>query len=88
MDLDENFELNYGQILKLTKDRGYTILEFSRAEDRDLNNIIEFWRYDSRKTKGESSWITEDDFKSQLKSYLSKFPIVNLETKPIKNSKK
>lgn len=89
MKLDENFELSHGDVLKLSKTKGYTILEFARAEDKDLDNIIELWRYDSRKSnKGNSSWLTEKDFKEHLPSYLESFPVVNLETKSKKNSKK
>lgn len=88
MKLDENFNLSHGDVLKLAKTKGYTVLEFSRAEDEEMDNIIEFWRYDSRKSKGESSWLTEKDFKSHLPSYLESFPVVNLETKSKKKSKK
>ena len=89
MELDENFELSHGDVLKLGKTKGFAILEFSRAKDKDLDNIIEVWRYDSRKSdKGESSWITEKDFKEYLPSYLESFPVVNLETKSNKKSKK
>jgi hypothetical protein len=89
MILDENFKLSYGDVLKLTKTKGFTVLEFARAKDTDLDNIIELWRYDSRKSdKGKSSWLTEKDFQSYLKSYLDSFPVVNLETKSKINSKK
>ena len=50
MILDENFELFHGDVLKLTKTKGFTVLEFARAQDKDLDNIIELWRYDSRKS--------------------------------------
>jgi hypothetical protein len=80
MEIDENFDLKHDQVLRLKKERGYTVLEFSRPKDKELNNIIEFWRYDSRKPKGESSWLTENDFKDHLDNYLSLFPVVSLET--------
>lgn len=71
-----------GDVLKLSKTKGFTVLEFARAQDKDLDNIIELWRYDSRKSdKGQSSWLTEKDFQDHLKSYLDSFPVVNLETK-------
>lgn len=89
MVIDENFALEQNQVLKLSKDGGYTILEFSRPDDQDLDDIIEFWKYDSRKSnRGESTWLTEKDFKNHVKSYLISFPITTLETKSKKNNTK
>jgi len=76
------FNFSMGDVLKLSKTKEFTVLEFARAQDKDLDNIIELWRYDSRKSdKGQSSWLTEKDFQDHLKSYLDSFPGVNLETK-------
>jgi hypothetical protein len=89
MELPEDFVPDYNQILKLSKPKGFSVLEFSRHPDMDLDNIIEFWRYDKRKSsKGESSWLTESDFKSHLPKYLESFPLVEIETKNQKTNKK
>lgn len=89
MELPEDFVLEYSQTLKLSKQGGFTILEFSRHPDKDLDNIIEFWKYDKRKKdKGKSSWIIESDLKTLLNTYLSSFPVVEVETKKTNSNKK
>ncbi len=81
MELTEDFYLEYGQRLILKKPKGYSVVEFSRHPDRDLDNIIECWNYDSRKSsKGESVWITEKDLIGIIKSRMIKYTEITLET--------
>ena len=89
MELPEDFVLEYSQTLKLSNRDGFTILEFIRHPDKDLDNIIEFWKYDKRKKdKGKSSWIIEKDLKTLLNMYLSSFPVIEVETKKKNVNKK
>ena len=89
MELSADFVLEYSQTLKLSNKDGFTVLEFTRHPDKDLDNIIEFWKYDKRKKdKGKSSWIIEKDLKNLLNVYLSSFPVVEVETKKKNSNKK
>ena len=88
MEITDDFYLEYGQRLILKKPNGYSIVEFSRHPDKDLDNIIEKWTYDSRKkSKGESAWIIEKDFLDSVRSKILSYPDVTLETKPKKSNK-
>jgi hypothetical protein len=56
--MDQIDNLEYGQILKLKKPGGKIVVEFRRCSDPVMDNMIDVWRYDSKKgSKGKSSWI-------------------------------
>jgi hypothetical protein len=61
--MDQITNLDYGQILKLKKPGGKIVVEFRRCEDPIMDNMIDVWRYDSKKggSKGKSSWIVDKD---------------------------
>jgi hypothetical protein len=89
MEINEDFFLDYGQRLILKKPNGYSVLEYARHPDKDLDNIIEVWQYDSRKKdKGNSSWITEKDLADNISSYKRLYTESVLETLPKKSGKK
>jgi hypothetical protein len=89
MEIDEDFVLPYGERLTLSKISGYSVIEYSRHPDKDLDNIIEVWKYDKRKgKKGESSWITTGDLHSNIRSFDESYDQRTLETIPKKSDKK
>jgi|APGre2960657423_1045063.scaffolds.fasta_scaffold73945_2 hypothetical protein len=89
MEIDEDFVLPYGERLTLSKTSGYSVIEYSRHPDKDLDNIIEVWKYDKRKSKkGGSSWITTGDLYSNIKSFDESYNQRTLETIPKKSDKK
>jgi len=89
MEIDEDFVLPYGERLTLSKVSGYSVVEYSRHPDKDLDNIIEVWKYDKRKSKrGESSWITTGDLYSNIRSFDESYSQRTLETIPKKSDKK
>lgn len=93
MDLNEDFSLNYNEILHMAKPKGFTVIEVCRHSDPILDNIVEVWQYDKRKngskSKGDSSWIILKDLYSHLRYYKSLgFTSISLETKDGKKSKK
>jgi len=89
MEIDEDFVLPYGERLTLSKTSGYSVVEYSRHTDKDLDNIIEVWKYDKRKSKkGESSWITTEDLYSNIRSLGESYNQRVLETIPKKSDKK
>lgn len=89
MEIDEDFVLPYGERLTLSKTSGYSVVEYSRHTDKDLDNIIEVWKYDKRKSKkGESSWITTGDLYSNIRSLGESYNQRSLETIPKKSDKK
>jgi len=89
MEIDENFVLPYGERLTLSKIPGYSVVEYSRHPDKDLDNIIEVWKYDKRKSKkGESSWITTRDLYSNIRSLGELYNQSTLETITKKSDKK
>jgi hypothetical protein len=89
MEIDENFVLPYGERLTLSKIPGYSAVEYSRHPDKDLDNIIEVWKYDKRKSKkGESSWITTGDLYSNIRSLGELYNQSTLETITKKSDKK
>ncbi len=92
MDLNNDFELNHGDIITMSKTKGFTVIELKRHTDPILDNIVEVWQYDNRKktskSKGESSWIILKDLPSHLRYYKSLgFNQITLETKDEKKSK-
>ena len=89
MEIDENFVLPYGERLTLSKIPGYSVVEYSRHPDKDIDNIIEVWKYDKRKSKkGESSWITTRDLYSNIRSLGELYNQSTLETITKKSEKK
>lgn len=89
MEIDEDFVLPYGERLILSKSTGYSVVEYSRHPDKDLDNIIEVWKYDKRKEKrGESSWITTGDLYSNIRSLGESYNQKSMETIPKKSNKK
>jgi hypothetical protein len=89
MEIDEDFVLPYGERLTLSRISGYSVIEYSRHPDKDLDNIIEVWKYDKRKgKKGESSWITTGDLCSNVRSFDESYSQRTLETIPKKSDKK
>lgn len=89
MEIDEDFVLPYGEKLILSKPSGYSVVEYSRHPDKDLDNIIEVWKYDRRKNKkGESSWITTADLYSNIRSFDATYNQRTLETISKKSDKK
>jgi len=89
MEIDEDFVLPYGERLILVKSSGYSVVEYSRHPDKDLDNIIEVWKYDGRKDKkGKSSWITTSDLYSNIRSLGESYNHQSTETIPKKSNKK
>ena len=89
MEIDEDFVLPYGERLILSKPSGYSVVEYSRHPDKDLDNIVEVWKYDSRKgKKGDASWIITKDLYFNIRSHSEEYTVRTLETIPKKTSKK
>lgn len=89
MEIDENFVLPYGENLIVSKPTGYSVVEYSRHPDKDLDNIVIVWKYDRRKgKKGDGSWIIMKDLYSNVRSLGEEFSQRILETIPKKSSKK
>ena len=89
MEINEDFVLPYGERLTLSKSSGYSVVEYSRHLDKDLDNIIEVWKYDKRKSKkGECFWITTEDLYSNIRSLDDSYNQRVLETIPKKSDKK
>jgi hypothetical protein len=89
MEIDEDFVLPYGERLILSKSSGYSVVEYSRHPDKDLDNIVEVWKYDKRKgKKGESSWITTSDLYGNIRSISESYNQKTIETIPQKSNKK
>lgn len=93
MDLDEDFVLEYGVTITMSKPKGFTVIEVCRHPDPILDNIVEVWQYDKRKSgsksKGESGWIVLKDLPSHLRYYKSLgFTSISSETKDGKKDKK
>jgi len=88
MEIDENFVLPYGEILVISKPSGYSVVEYCRHPDEDLDNIIIVWKYDKRKgKKGDGSWIITKDLYSNIRSLGEEYTQRTLETIPKKSSK-
>lgn len=88
MEIDEDFVLPYGERLILAKSPGYSVVEYSRHPDKDLDNIVEVWKYDKRKNKrGESSWITTSDLYSNIRSLGESYNQQSTETISKKSNK-
>ena len=67
MKIDESFVLNKGETLILKKKGGFTYLEFTRRNEKHLNDIIELEYRNSRsKKKDPSVWIIEKDFINRI----------------------
>ncbi len=89
MEIGEDFVLPYGERLILSKPSGYSVVEYSRHPDKDLDNIVEVWRYDKRKgKKGEASWIITKDLYTNIRSLSEEYSQKTLETIPKKSDKK
>jgi len=75
--------IDYGQILKMTKEKGTLTYEFQRCTDKIMDNMVDVWRYDSKKkSKGKSTWVTVKDFPKYVDLLLSDgFTDVRWETK-------
>ena len=59
--------IEHGQILKLLKPGGNLIYEFRRSDDPIMTNMVDVWRYDSKKkSRGKSSWLTNKDFANYI----------------------
>ena len=88
MKLENDFTLNPGDKIFLTKKTGRLVLEFSLHEDPILDNIVEMWKYDSKKGKhGKSVWLLSKDLSSFVSVYLSTGDF-DLEIKETKGSGK
>ena len=67
MEIDKSFALNKGETLILKKKGGFTSLEFTRRNEKHLNDIIELEYKNSRsKKKDPSVWIIEKDFINRI----------------------
>jgi hypothetical protein len=67
MEIDHSFVLNKGETLILKKKGGFSYLEFTRRNEKHLNDIIELEYKNSRsKKKDPSVWIIEKDFISRV----------------------
>jgi hypothetical protein len=67
MEIDKSFVLNKGETLILKKKGGFTSLEFTRRNEKHLNDIIELEYKNSRsKKKDPSVWIIEKDFINRI----------------------
>jgi hypothetical protein len=89
MEIGEDFVLPYGERLILSKPSGYSVVEYSRHSDKDLDNIVEVWRYDKRKgKKGEASWIITKDLYTNVRSLSEEYTQKTLETITKKSDKK
>ena len=91
MKFDPYFILGYGDKIILRKKSGNKVVEFSRHNDRILDNIVELWDYDSKKkNKGKSVWLILKDLPGFLNSYINSgnYEIVSEETILNKNTKK
>ena len=63
MKIDNSFVLKKGETLILKKKGGFTYLEFTRRNEKHLNDIIELEYRNSRsKKKDPSVWLIEKDF--------------------------
>jgi hypothetical protein len=89
MEIDENFNLDYGQRIIFKKKTGYKVVEFCRHPDKEtLDNIVEIWSYDSRKPKGQSTWIILKDLSDHLRPHIKEYGSPILETFVQKTDKK
>lgn len=91
MFVNPDIDLPMGSKIVLKKIKGDRILEFSRHPDPVLDNIVEFWSYQSKKSsKNKSSWILLKDLHLFLGSYLDSghYEILEGETIIQKNTKK
>ena len=67
MKIDESFVLKKGETLILKKKGGFTYMEFTRRNEKHLNDIIELQYRNSRsKKKDPSTWIIEKDFIARI----------------------
>jgi hypothetical protein len=75
--------IDHGQILKISKPNGNLIYEFRRSDDPIMTNMIDVWRYDSKKkSKGKSSWLTTKDFYTYINILSNEgFTFITWETK-------
>lgn len=72
MESGKALSLNPGEKIILTKKNGRLIIEFSLHQDPILDNIVEMWKYDSKKGKsGKSVWLLLKDLSSFIGVYLS-----------------
>jgi hypothetical protein len=67
MKINDSFVLNKGETLVLKKKGGFLYLEFTRRNEKYLNDIIELEYKNSRsKKKDPSVWVIEKDFISRI----------------------
>ncbi len=90
MEFTEDFNLELGERLIFKKINGHKTLEFSRHPDEVLDNIVEFWHYDSRKSKGKSTWIVAKDLHLFISPYAKneEYEVILEGTNKKKKSKK
>ena len=89
MDLPSDFLLGREQKMFIKKIKGYSMVEIKRHPDPVMDNIIEIWSYDSRKkTKGDSSWVTDKDLLNHISYYRTLgFTEISIETNNEKRTK-
>jgi hypothetical protein len=86
-----DIDLPLGSKIVLKKIKGDRIIEFSRHRDPVLDNMVEYWSYQAKKsTKNKSSWILLKDLHLFIDSYLEtgQYEILEGETIIQKNTKK
>lgn len=86
-----NLTLEKGISIILKKTKGNSVIEFKRHDDPVLDNIVEMWKYDSKKkNKGKSTWIILKDLPGFVDFYLNScgYMMDSEETIPKKISKK
>ena len=91
MEINESFVLKKGEVLILKKKKGYLTVEFSRRNEKHLDDIIEVEYKNSRsKKKDPSSWITDRDFIRRVMYEMNTegFEFHKLETKKNQNDSK
>jgi hypothetical protein len=71
--MDNFTNLEYGQSLKLSKPNGKLIYEFRRCSDPVMDNMMDVWNYDPKKSskKGTPSWILLKDLEKMVNSCIS-----------------
>lgn len=86
-----NITLDYGSSIILKKVGGSRVIEFRRHPDPVLDNIVEMWKYCSKKkNKGKSEWVLLKDLEVFLDSYLNRgeYERADSETITSKSNKK
>jgi hypothetical protein len=91
MSFNLDFNLEYGSSIILKKKKGNKVIEFSRHNDKILDNIVEMWKYDGKKSnKGKSTWLILKDLPVFLETYMNtgEYEFMNSGTNHNKNNKK